>query len=176
MSGILTSLKGLVGLSSEDPTPAPSGLVVESLPDISPGLIGSIGGASENRDDVWSNIEDRAILKFKTLFFREINECHKIRKSDVCDCFIDENAKLLATALWYLLGAEVMFERIYSVRLNRWTTLDRTKAKDLRAEYMDAFQAELSTAVAGIDIHDSECVPSEGISENDIITTHYTLP
>lgn len=56
--------------------------------------------------------------------------------------------RALATSLWYLVGAELMLERLQSDRLNRYTTIDAAKARELREEYLLAFKNELKPAIA----------------------------
>lgn len=161
---MIQELKGYIGLNSG--TTAPSGLYVDALPDISLQVLEDI--ANESGEITWSQIEDRAILKLRTLFINEVNKCHKIAKIDVCECLITSNKEILATALWYLLGAEVMLTRGASSRINM-ATIDRNKPKELRAYFEEQFKQELATAVAGIDIHASECI-DEDVPANDVIT------
>lgn len=123
-------------------------------------LLEDITTNEEDSSETWSRIEDRGILKFRTLFIAEINKCHKVSDIKICECLIVSNKEILATALWYLLGAEVMLTRRASSRINA-ATIDRNKPKELRAYFEEQFQKELSTAVAGIDIHASECFPEE---------------
>ena len=162
---MLQELKGYIGLSSEE-SKAESGLYVDALPDISLQVLENI--ANEDSEVTWSQIEDRAILKLRTLFIKEVNKCHKIAKIDVCECLITSNKEILATALWYLLGAEVMLTRGASSRINI-STIDRNKPKELRAYFEEQFKQELATAVAGIDIHASDCI-HEDVPANDVIT------
>lgn len=162
---MLQELKGYIGLISGD-TSAQSGLYVDTLPDISLQVLEDI--SHENEYDAWSKIEDRALLKFRTLFVNEVNKCHKIAKIDVCECLITSNKEILATALWYLLGAEVMISRHASSRINM-STIDRNKPKELRAYFEEQFKQELATAVAGINIHASDCI-HEDVPANDVIT------
>ena len=166
---MLDELKGYIGLMSSGTATAPSGLYVDALPDISLQVLEDI--SQSNGQIEWSNIEDRAILKLRTLFIREVNKCHKITNIDICECLIVSNKEILATALWYLLGAEVMLTRRASSRINM-ATIDRNKPKELREYFESQFQKELSTAVAGIDIHASECVPSGCIEPRDVSTFH----
>ena len=157
---MLDELKGYVGLISNSSQVAPSGLYVDALPDISLQTIEDIVTDEDDCGEAWSRIEDRAILKFRTLFIAEVNKCHKITDIKICECLIISNKEVLATALWYLLGAEVMLTRRSSSRINV-ATIDRNKSKELRDYFESQFQKEFSTAVASIDIHSSECFPEE---------------
>lgn len=157
---MLDELKGYIGLLSGGSVVADSGLYIDALPDISLPVLEDITTNEEDGCDTWSRIEDRGILKFRTLFIAEINKCHKVTDIKICECLIISNKEILATSLWYLLGAEVMLTRRASSRINM-ATIDRNKPKELREYFENQFQKELSIAVAGIDIHQSECFPEE---------------
>jgi hypothetical protein len=70
----------------------------------------------------------------------------------VCD-----NKTLFATPMWYLLGAELMAERIYSDRVNRYTTIDIDKAQKLRLEFEKRYALELESACDGIELSWTDC-------------------
>lgn len=170
---MLDELKGYIGCFSNAPIEAKSGLYVDALPDISVQILEDITTNEESGCETWSRIEDRAILKFRTLFIAEVNKCHKVTDIEACECLILSNKEVLATALWYLMGAEVMLTRRASSRINI-ATIDRNKPKELRAYFEDQFQKELSTAVASIDIHSSECFEDAEDPEPRILTTFET--
>lgn len=71
-------------------------------------------------------------------------------------CAFDEilcaNKATFAQCLWYLLGYELMTERMYSERLNRYTTIDAKKASELRAEFEATFKEEMAAAFDGIEL------------------------
>lgn len=167
---MLQELKGYIGLLSGGSVEAESGLYIDALPDISLQLLEDITTNEADGCETWSRIEDRGILKFRTLFIAEVNKCHKVHDIKICECLIESNKEILATALWYLLGAEVMLTRRASSRINM-ATIDRNKPKELRQYFEDQFAKELTTAVNGIDIHASECFPEEQHPEpNQLIT------
>lgn len=169
---MIDCLTGYIGLSSEyDTQPAESGLYVDALPDISYADLGKLTQGNTDADDLWLQIEQRAIYKFRTLFIREVNKCHKLSDVAKCECLICSNKELLAVSLWYLLGAELMYARQTSSRQNTYTTLDHGKAKDLRLYFEEQAERELETAVRGIDIHSSPCFTSqaEQPEERDVI-------
>ena len=64
----------------------------------------------------------------------------------------------IAVAYWYLLGAELMAERIYTDRINRYTTIDLPKARALREEFKQNFTAQLMTVVEGLDLNEDSCI------------------
>lgn len=149
-------LKDFIGLSARLSTSA-SGLYVDALPDISVAGIDRMVECEEDVNSLWNDIQLRAIAKFRTLFFAEVNRCHHVSDNSKIDCLIVSNKDILATALWYLMGAEVMYSRGASSRMNSYTTLDRSKSKDIRQDLEDLFEKALHMAVAGIDIHHSAC-------------------
>ena len=171
-------LKGYIGLSSSVSTAA-SGLYVDALPDIS--LVQAEKIADKVSEElpadailrIWGEIEQRSLAKFRTLFFKEINGCFKIAKRDKIECLIEENKELLATSLWYLFGSEFLLEKLNSSRINRFTTIDKVKAKELRNELMNLFQNELESAIQGIDLETSTCFSDDDFpAHNAIISTH----
>ncbi len=57
----------------------------------------------------------------------------------------------------YLLGCELMLERMYSPRLNQYTTIDIDEAKELKDYYTVEYEKALEEAVKGIDIDEEDC-------------------
>lgn len=164
-------LKGYIGLTSSKEHKAESGLYIDALPDISATLIEKLTTDEGTKENLWSEIEARGLLKFRTLFIREVNKYHKVNDRAKCECLIRENKELLSTALWWLLGAEVLYTRQTSSRMNSYTTLDRTKATEMREYFEAQFDKELETAVHGIDIHQSPCFDCEHQPEiQDVVT------
>lgn len=84
------------------------------------------------------------------------------------DRVVCNNKELFTTALWYLLGAELMTERIFSDRVNRFTSVDLKKAHELKTyfEFMykggvDAagtfHDGDLQRAVYGVQLNPADC-------------------
>jgi hypothetical protein len=162
----MDELKGYIGLSSSVSV-APSGLYVDALPDISVSFLEKLIKDESSVSELWAEIEHRALVKFRTLFIREVNRCHRLSDVAVSETLIVENKELLATSLWYLLASEVMYERATSSRMNTYTTIDRSKAKEMREHFLAEFENELKVAVNGIDIHSSA-----DVEQRDIVTFH----
>ena len=160
-------LVGFIGLSHNVSGEVPSGLYADTLPDISESHIEKLVDGEKDVAELWREIERRAILKFRTFFIRAVNESHRISNCDKCECLICEHKDLLATSLWYLLGEEIMTLRSNSSRMNTYTTIDKAKAKDMRADFHDAFMQELETAVHGIDVHSSKCFECDKQPQNN---------
>lgn len=67
--------------------------------------------------------------------------------------------ELFIGAWMYLLGAELMQERIYSPRINKYTTIDADEAEKLRDLYTGQYENALDDAVIGIQISaDDGCI------------------
>lgn len=162
MPGILECFSGLVGIlgcSGSEPT---SGLYINSLAGISLEMVDKIADAEQiTYVGVWNDIEERGILEFRTAFMAGLNECYQINQLDTVECIACENKLLLSTAFRYILGRELMIERIYSNRVNSYTTIDRDEAKELKEFYQLKFEEELQTALQGIDVKNSDCIQDE---------------
>lgn len=74
--------------------------------------------------------------------------------SVVCsyDNLLCANKKVFTNVLWYLLGVELMLERIFSDRLNRYTTIDAKKAKEQHDYYESVFREEMQATFDGIEL------------------------
>ncbi|MCW3466497.1 hypothetical protein [Chitinophaga nivalis] len=155
----LTGYIGLMGCGSAEPG---SGLYINSLPGISLEMMDNIADAEQKTFlGVWNEIQKRGILSFRTYFMAQLNKCYQINQWDTVECLACENRDLLSTCLMYLLGHELMIERIYSNRINRYTTIDLDEAKELKDYYISKFQNELPLAVQGIDVEKSDCIVKE---------------
>lgn len=64
---------------------------------------------------------------------------------------------IFANALWYALGEELMAERIYSPRLNKYTTIGKEEAKERRDEFKARYHEELQLAIDSINLDTSDC-------------------
>jgi hypothetical protein len=74
------------------------------------------------------------------------------------DAIVCKNKESFALPLWYLLGSELMVERMNSERINKWT-VDRKQAEELKAYYDTEYEKSLTQAIEGITIDESdECI------------------
>jgi hypothetical protein len=163
-------LKGYIGLSARVAA-VESNLYVDTLPGISLNNLSKIADktdqfGNEGEPDakkVFDECEDNAIQTFISAFIAGINECYCISDTDVINCIICANKTKLGVALRYYIAHELMIERTVSDRLNKYTTIDLKKAKELRDMFIDRAQYELQIAVKGINPHDGDCteVPIE---------------
>src|SRR3954470_16044322 len=119
----------------DDIVQAPSGFFINSdLPSISLKQMDKIADEEQRTFiGLWSELQDRAIRKFRINARAGYKELFGVCDIDA-DWFCD-NRELLALPLLYFLGSELMFERLYSDRINRYTTIDLSDAKELRTEF-----------------------------------------
>lgn len=172
---IMQCLKGYVGVTAalcsqptdltaeeviaEEGETETSGLFITELPGISLESIESLASPEQKTFlGVWANVEKRALLKFRSAVLAELNKCYCISDITVVDCIVCNNKSLFATALWYILGVEFCFERLFSNSINRFTTIDKKAAGEMRDTFQVDFQAELENALKGIDVEDNECI------------------
>lgn len=75
------------------------------------------------------------------------------------DALVCNNKNLFKDALWYMLGVETMAEKIFSSRINRFTTTDRDKAKELMVYFDNRYIESIDSAVKSVNIDLSDaCV------------------
>jgi hypothetical protein len=79
---------------------------------------------------------------------------------DVLVCHYRQN---LAVAWWYLLGSELMKERIYTDRVNRYTTVDLDRARELMQRLYNDYMNELLTFVESVDLQRDWCIDCDAI-------------
>lgn len=103
--------------------------------------------------------------------------------SVVCsyESFVCNNLETFTTSFLYLLGVELMNERLYSPRLNEFTTFDRDKAGELKNMYEVYYrggtinemehEGALTLAIDGINISDGDyCIEcNEPVTFRDAI-------
>lgn len=102
---------------------------------------------------LWDSVQDKAIRRFVVRVKAGYKELFGVCELD--DDWFCTNRENLALPLQYFEASELMFERLYTDRINRYTTIDREKAKELRAEFDSSFMTELKNSLeiinAGVD-------------------------
>ena len=71
------------------------------------------------------------------------------------DALACSNPELFDLPLWYLMGAELMLERLRSDRINKWT-VNREQAKELKDFYDAEFERVLNMTVNGLTLDTSD--------------------
>lgn len=103
---------------------------------------------------LWDEVQDRGIKRFAIRVKNGYRELFSLCNID--DTLLCNNREALAMPLLYFLGAELMTAWIYSDRINRYTTIDRDRALDLRAEFDREFPMLLKGALEHINAGQDE--------------------
>ncbi|MBX7227833.1 MAG: hypothetical protein K1X55_17490 [Chitinophagales bacterium] len=88
--------------------------------------------------------------------------------SSIICCFKDE----FIDTWMNLLGAELMIERRFSSRLNRFTTIDKEAAAELLDYYTAEYEKSLNETIKGIQVQENNCC----IVCNPLLVSKHTLP
>ena len=154
-------LKDYIGiLVCADQTAPESGVYINSLPGVSLESIDKIANGDQvTYAGVWADVQAQAFVRFKNDFINALNECYTISKHCDYEDMICDNKEHITTALQYLLGNQLMLFRLYTTRLNRFTTVDIKQAEELRDFYQVEYEKALKTAINFIDV--SGCCKTE---------------
>lgn len=134
-----------------------SGLYINSLPGISLESIDKIADSEQvTYKGVWADAQTEAAVRFRVDFITEVTKCYQINTECDYDAMICANKELLVNAWRYLLGNQLMIFRLYTPRLNRFTTIDKEDAAELRDLYHVEYEKALSQAVKLIDVSSCE--------------------
>ncbi len=141
----LDCLKGFIPIKQGD-TESPSGLFINVDLPITLDMLSKIKETDQaDLEAMWLEIQLRGIKKFiirVKLGYRELFGICSIDDDWFC-----ENKEDLAVALLYYLGSELMTERIFSTRINRYTTIDMEKAQKLKELFDNEFTVQLKAAL-----------------------------
>jgi hypothetical protein len=134
-----------------------SGIYINSLPGLSIESIDKVADHEQiNYLGVWADVQVNALAQFRLDVMAEINKCYQLN----CDCDYDEliceNLEVLTQPWKYVLGIQLLLMRIYSNRLNRYTTVDLAQAKELKDFYHAEYEKFLSASVKCMDITSCE--------------------
>lgn len=142
-------------------TPA-SGIFLNSLPGISIENIDKIADSEQvTYLGVWADVQAFALAQFRLDVINEMRNCFQLNKTCDYDALICDNIEELTVAWKYLLGVSLMIFRLNSDRVNRWTTVDRTQAKELQVFYQLEYEKSLKQGVLLMDT-DECCLQCEG--------------
>lgn len=147
----LVNYIGLKGCCEEEPE---SGVYLNDLPGIT---LESIEKISEREQvsykGVWNDIQKRALRKFGREFTSKLSELYN---TNCCneDCSIEDlicgSKESLIDVLLFSFGIQLMLERLYSSRLNSFTTIDRDQAAELKDFYQVEYERALELAVKNL--------------------------
>lgn len=130
-----------------------SGLYINTLPGITLESIEKIAGPDQvTYAGVWRDAQAEAAIRFKIDFIAALNKCYTINRHCDYEDMICDNVESLTNAWRYLLGNQLMIFRLYSTRLNRFTTIDAKKAEELKDFYQIEYEKSLMQAIDFIDV------------------------
>lgn len=164
----MTCLEDYIGIKvCGDESPA-SGVFINSLPGIS---LESIDKTA-NEDQItylglWADVQAEAAARFELDFTSEVTKCFKLNVYCDYEELICANKEKLLNPWRYLLGNQLMLFRIYSSRLNRFTTVDLDQARELRDHYQVEYEKALTQAVQLVELGDC-CLECGGNPESVI--------
>lgn len=125
-----------------------SGIYLNSLPGISIENIDKIADSEQvTYLGVWDDVQTTALGQFRLDIINKLRECFALDRECDYDTMICENVDVLTVAWKYLLGATLMIFRLNSDRLNKWTTIKREEAKELRDYYQAEYEKALQQGV-----------------------------
>lgn len=136
-------LKDCRGEAPAPPESGPAPILLTDLPGVTFKMLESIApGGGGSFSQLFDDIKRRALRKFQQDYARKydakyIGFCTDEEGCDKYEIACD-NIQLFEQAWLYCVGIELMIERLYSERLNRYTTIDLDKAEALK----DFFQVE----------------------------------
>jgi hypothetical protein len=142
-----------------------SGLYLNSLPGIS---IQSIDAIADNEQvtyqAVWADVQASAVAQFRIDVISELNKCFKLNRDCDYTTLICENRDTLIQAWKYCLGVWLMIFRLNTDRLNRYTTVDKKQAEELKIFYQLEYEKALTQGVLLMDTSDC-CMECSGNPE-----------
>ena len=143
-----------------------SGQFINSLPGIS---LESIDKIADNEQltykGVWRDAQIEAWNRFYIDVINELSKCYKLQPYCDYEDIICLNKTRLITAWKYLLGNQLMIFRLYTQRLNRFTTVDLKQAAELRDFYQAEYEKSLELAAKVMDISSCQCIECGGNPE-----------
>lgn len=143
-----------------------SGQFINTLPGISLESIDKIADSEQiTYMGVWRDVQLEAANRFYVDVVNELTKCYELQPYCDYENLICENKSKLITAWKYLLGNQLMIERLYSTRLNRFTTIDLKAAAELRDHYQVEYEKSLVLAAKIMNVASCECMVCGGNPE-----------
>lgn len=152
---------GLIYCTGGGYTAPDSGIYINSLPGISIENTDKIADSEQvTYLGVWDDVQKFALAQFRLDVMNELRNCYQLNRDCDYDAMICDNIDELTLAWKYLLGVSLMIFRLNSDRVNRYTTIGRDEAKELRDFYMLEYQKALKQGVLLMDT-DECCLQCE---------------
>lgn len=149
---MIECLIDFIGIKNWGELEPESGQYINSLAGVSLESIDKIADSEQiTYKGVWSDVQAQASIRFYTDFIEELSKCFQLRPYCDYEAMICANRSLLVKAWMYLLGNQLMFFRLYTTRLNRFTTVDLESAKELMTYYQVEYEKSMVQAMKLID-------------------------
>lgn len=162
----MSCLTGYIGLLICGNETSDSGQHLNSLPGISLESIDKIADSEQiTYAGVWRDVQAEAWNRFYVDVVNELSKCYQLQPYCDYEELICENKAKLISAWKYLLGNQLMIFRLYTSRLTRFTTVDLSKAAELRDFYQVEYEKSLSLAAKVMNVESCECMKCGGNPE-----------
>lgn len=159
-------LTGYIGLRVCGNETSDSGQWINSLPGISLESIDKIADSEQiTYKGVWDDVEAEAYNRFYVDAVNELTKCYQLQPYCDYENLICENKAKLIMPWKYLLGSTLMQFRLYTTRLNRFTTVDLKQAAELKDHYDVEYEKALSLAAGIMNVSSCECMQCSGNPE-----------
>lgn len=141
-----------IGINACGTEESESGIYITELPGVTFKMIDSIVDSEQKTFlDLWNDVQARALRKITKDYKSKFNNKYIGFCCDTEDCDPEKiacnNIEMFADAWLYCLGIELMLERMYSSRMNRFTTIDKDQASELKDYYMVEYEKNLNYAI-----------------------------
>lgn len=138
-----------IGIKSNGNT---QGLFINQLPGVTLKMINAITETEQiDFEGVWDEIQKRSLRKFRKDFISKFKNKYVgfCCDEDACnpEIIACNNISLFEDAWMYCLGTELMIERLYSSRLNKFTSIDKEAANELKDYYQVEYEKALNYAI-----------------------------
>lgn len=129
-----------------------SGIYLNSMPGLNIESIDKVADQEQiNYLGVWNDVQTNALPQFRLDIMSEIQKCYQISNDCDYDEMICDNIEVLTQSWKYLCGVWLLLYRINSNRVNRFTTLTKEQAVELKDYYQAEYEKYLSQAVQVMD-------------------------
>jgi hypothetical protein len=153
----MNCLKDYIGIKVCGTETSGSGIFINSLPGISLESIDNIADSEQiTYKGVWEDVQTEAYSRFYVDYINELTKCYSLQVYCDYEQIICDNLQKLTVAWKYLLGSQLMEFRLYTSRLNRFTTIDLKDAEKLRDIYMVEYEKALALAAKISDVSSCE--------------------
>jgi len=129
-----------------------SGLYLNQLPGISiEGMQHIADSDQESYLVLWADIQKTAGTEFFLEVRNEIRKCHTLNGTCDYDELICNNIEELTLAWQYKLAVVLCYFRLFTDRVNFWTTVTRDEAAQMRDFYIEKYNVALNQGVLLLD-------------------------